>query len=173
MKLKESKEKVPATFITSYISDAWDRVGYIKADIEAIKEQYTNTGVVIECLQDILDAYLIAAGRLQAFLDNKNYVNIPDEPVKESIAESITNEVSEDLNIDTANISIDEIEIEPEIEDATKPVFKPAAMQSNSKIAEPLTKPSGDEFEFSCDFDDPDLTQEDAEMASQIMQVCR
>ena len=173
MKLKESKEKVPATFITSYISDAWDRVGYIKADIEAIKEQYTNTGVVIECLQDILDAYLIAAGRLQAFLDNKNYVNIPDEPIKESIAESINNEVSEDLNIDTVNISIDEIEIEPELEETTKPAFKPTTMQNNSKIAEPLTKPSGDEFEFSCDFDDPDLTQEDAEMASQIMQVCR
>lgn len=173
MKLKESKEKVPATFITSYISDAWDRVGYIKADIEAIKEQYTNTGVVVECLQDILDAYLIAAGRLQAFLDNKNYVPIPEESIKESITESIDAEIAEDVNIDTVNVSIDDVEVESEFEEPTQPVFKPAAMSFNKKMTEPLTKPSGDEFEFSCDFDDPELTQEDAENVSQIMQVCR
>ena len=75
MKLNESKDKIPATFITSYISDAWEKIGYINEDINAVKKEYSDTKIVVECLQDIVDAYLVAAGRLQAYLDGKEHID--------------------------------------------------------------------------------------------------
>jgi hypothetical protein len=37
--LKESKETLPIAFLTDFISKGWEEVGYLKADIEAIKDK--------------------------------------------------------------------------------------------------------------------------------------
>lgn len=181
MKLKESKEKVPATFVTSYISDAWEKVGYIKADLEAIKRDYSDTKIVCDCLQDIMDAYLIAAGRLQAFLDNKNYVDMPDTAdtkVEEALTEAVEEPVTEDANIDDIEIKIDTVNITPKfVEDnldaeETEPVMSVRRPVVTPVAPQQPAMPKGD-FEYTCDFDDPEITQDDAAKFAQIMNVNR
>ena len=44
--LKESKENLPIAFLTDFISKGWEEVGYLKADIEAIKEKLQREGVL-------------------------------------------------------------------------------------------------------------------------------
>lgn len=79
MKLIEKKSKVPASFITSYVSEAWEQIGRLKSDIEAISKEYTNAKTIIECLQDIQDAYIIAAGRLQNYLADTDEIESLDQ----------------------------------------------------------------------------------------------
>ena len=116
MKLNESKSKVPTTFLTSYISDAWDKIGYINNDIEAIKKEYSDTKVVVDCLQGIVDSYLVAVGILQAVLDGKD-ISVPEDP-KQELKKEETKTIKE--------------AVAPAAQ-ATKPIVKP--------IAKPVVKP--------------------------------
>lgn len=174
MKLKESKERVPASFVTTYISEAWDKVGYIKTDIEAIKNQYSGTKVVCECLQDIMDAYLIAAGRLQAFLDDKNYVEIPepeeDSKVEDSLTEDVILPKQEDINLHGLDLKIDSVKIAPVLSeddlDGPRPIIDKTDVCSSSSGSE-------DSFEYTCDFDEPEITQADRDNLSQMIHPAR
>lgn len=175
MKLKESKEKVPASFVTTYIAEAWDKVGYIKTDIEAIKNQYSGTKVVCECLQDIMDAYLIAAGRLQAFLDDKNYVEIPeleeeDSKVEESLTEDVILPKQEDINLHNLDIKIDNMKIAPVLPedelDEQRPIIDKTDVCSSSSGSE-------DSFEYTCDFGEPEITQADMDNFNQMIHPVR
>ena len=44
--LKENKEKLPISFLTDFISKSWEEVGYLKADIEAIKQVQSKIEII-------------------------------------------------------------------------------------------------------------------------------
>lgn len=170
MKLKESKEKVPASFVTTYIAEAWDKVGYIKTDIEAIKNQYSGSKVVCDCLQDIMDAYLIAAGRLQAFLDDKNYVEMPeiedDSKVEESLTEDVSLPKQEDINLHDVEVKIDNVKIAPTLPEDD---LDETSSVEGKVDACPASSESEDSFEYTCDFSEPEITQSDIDNFNQII----
>lgn len=148
MKLNESKDKIPATFITSYISDAWEKIGYINEDINAVKKEYSDTNVVVECLQDIVDAYLVAAGRLQAYLDGKEHIDT--EVAKENQDKVIKEELTP---------IVKPVKVETKVETPATIVTKPAPVVKPVVEATPVTpvveaKPEN-VFEYTCDFDEP------------------
>ena len=70
--LKESKETLPIAFLTDFISKGWEEVGYLKADIEAIREAYKGTKPIEDLIQDLIDAYLVCIGQLEAHIHDKN-----------------------------------------------------------------------------------------------------
>lgn len=144
MKLNESKDKIPATFITSYISDAWEKIGYINEDINAVKREYSDTKVVVECLQDIVDAYLVAAGRLQAYLDGKEHIDT--EEAKENQDKIIKEELTP---------IVKPIKVETKVETPTTIVAEPTS--TTKPVVEPMkvTPKAEDVFEYTCDFDEP------------------
>lgn len=150
MKLNESKDKIPATFITSYISDAWEKIGYINEDINAVKKEYSDTKIVVECLQDIVDAYLVAAGRLQAYLDGKEHIDT--ETAKENQEKAIKEELTPIVNTTTVQATVDTPttiatpKAAPKVAPATQTVLE--SIKSEAK--------SDDVFEYTCDFDEPD-----------------
>ena len=174
MKLKESKEKVPASFVTTYIAEAWDKIGYLKTDIEAIKDQYSGTKVVCDCLQDIMDAYLIAAGRLQAFLDDKDYVEIPDLEENSKVEESLTEDVilpkQEDINLHDVEVKIDNVKIAPVLpEDELDEIDSAESKVDVCPVSADSSSDSEDSFEYTCDFGEPELTQSDLDNFNQII----
>ena len=38
--LKESKEKLPVAFVTAFVSEGWEKVGFLKEELEAIKKEF-------------------------------------------------------------------------------------------------------------------------------------
>lgn len=90
-KLNEVKqEKLPLDFITSFVSKGWDEVGVLKASIDAIKKDFRETKQVELILSDLVDAYLICLSRLQAHMNNKDYIELPEEKeLKESVDSGI------------------------------------------------------------------------------------
>lgn len=89
--LKEQKEKMPLSVVTSFISRGWDEVGSLSEMIKTIKASFTQTGQIEDYLQNIVDAYLVCIGQMETFLHDKNYVDIPaldPKKVKESLIES-------------------------------------------------------------------------------------
>ena len=146
MKLNESKDKIPATFITSYISDAWEKIGYINEDINAIEKEYSDTKVVRECLQDIVDAYLVAAGRLQAYLDGKE--NIDTEDAAERQEQGIKEELTPIKQTTKAVTAVE----------APTTIAAPKVNKTAQQVMESLAQQasSDDVFEYTCDFDEPD-----------------
>ena len=79
--LKESKENLPIAFLTDFISKGWEEVGYLKADIEAIKEAYKGTKPIEGLIQDLIDAYLVCIGQLEAHIHDNKYLEYPEESV--------------------------------------------------------------------------------------------
>lgn len=145
MKLNESKDKIPATFITSYISDAWEKIGYINEDINAVKKEYSDTNVVVECLQDIVDAYLVAAGRLQAYLDGKEHIDteVAKENQDKMIKEELT-PIAKPVKVET------KVETPSTIATKPAPVAKPVVEATPAVEAKPENV-----FEYTCDFEEP------------------
>jgi len=106
--LNEAKEKLPVSFLTDFISKGWEEVGYLKADIEAIKEAYSGTGKIEELIQGLIDAYLVCIGQMELHLNDKNYLDYPEDSglaKKESLSEAV------ELKVEADKI---EIETEPE-----------------------------------------------------------
>ena len=68
MKIQESKEKLPITFITSFIKTGWEMIGNLTADVDAIKANYAKTGDIAEIIQDVVDAYTVAVSRIPLYL---------------------------------------------------------------------------------------------------------
>jgi len=106
-KLNESKEALPVSFLTDFISKGWEEVGYLKADIEAIKEAYKNTDKIAELIQGLIDAYLVCIGQLELHLHDKNYIEYPKDSglagskvQKESLAEGV------DIHIEGNEVTI-------------------------------------------------------------------
>lgn len=163
MKLNESKNQVPATFVTTYIADAWEKVGYINADIEQIKKEYADTAQLTEILQDLSDAYLIAAGRLQAYMDKKDYVDLPsDDEIRESLI--LKESVGDDID-DAIQTAVDQTATQLTAQVAATAMAANEDLDTDIAVELAPTQPKQpiDEFEFSCDFDDADLSDADQE----------
>lgn len=94
--LNESKEKLPVSFLTDFVSRGWEDIGYLKATISSIGENFSGTKKVEGLLQNLLDAYLVCVGQLELHLAEKDYLDIPDEAKDESLTEDLTIRVSGD-----------------------------------------------------------------------------
>ena len=144
--LKEAKEKLPISFITDFISNGWDEVGILKADIEAIESEFSSTKEISKLIQDLIDAYLVCIGQMEAHLHEKDYIEYPEDS---KLTESVTEEapkLEEDINI---KIEADKVKIEeeaPEVEEV-KPVIDEPVVEA--------PKATSETFEYFCDFDEP------------------
>lgn len=103
--LKEAKESLPVSFITSFVSDGWEKVGILKEEIEAIKNEFKGTDKVEELIQALIDAYLVCIGQMEQYLADKNGIELGQEEVKESLKEDVT------INIDHVEINEPEVEV--------------------------------------------------------------
>lgn len=96
-KLNESKEKLPISFLTDFVSRGWDDVGYLKETIKSISESFSGTKKVEELLQALVDAYLVCIGQLEAHLQAKDYL---DTDIDTKLTEDV------DIHIDGDEVSI-------------------------------------------------------------------
>lgn len=161
--LKESNEKLPLAVVTDYVSRAWEEIGRLRSEIEAIKG-FKGSKEVEDILQRLTDAYLICVGQLEGFLQDKNYIK---EPVTENLKEAIDIHIDEN-NVTVADNSGEDAVIIPinadEQEEVKKPTEAQAEIEEPEKttfadgelVGEPITEPC----DFFCDFDDPEPTRE-------------
>ena len=96
-KLTASKEKLPISFLTDFVSRGWDDVGYLKETIKSISESFSGTKKVEELLQALVDAYLVCIGQLEAHLQAKDYL---DTDIDNKLTEDV------DIHIDSDEVSI-------------------------------------------------------------------
>ena len=96
-KLTESKEKLPISFLTDFVSRGWDDVGYLKETIKSISESFSGTKKVEDLLQALVDAYLVCIGQLEAHLQAKDYL---DTDIDNKLTEDV------DIHIDGNEVSI-------------------------------------------------------------------
>ena len=164
--LKESKENLPIAFLTDFISKGWEEVGYLKADIEAIKEAYKGTKPIEGLIQDLIDAYLVCIGQLEAHIHDNKYLEYPEESGLSGTAleEELELKISPDkVEIKTENTTPVDVNEEDNIitigigEDATEDKIEPPA-QPEATDTQPVTEP-GEPFEYFVDFEEPDLSQ--------------
>lgn len=163
--LKESKETLPIAFLTDFISKGWEEVGYLKADIEAIKEAYKGTKPIEDLIQDLIDAYLVCIGQLEAHLHDNKYLDYPEESGLSGtkLEEELELKVAPDqIVIKTEKTTPVEINEEEDLiiigvdETATEAEFK--APEAAPAPVETV-KPAGEPFEYFVDFDEPDMSQ--------------
>ena len=168
--LKESKEKLPIDFITQFISKGWEEVGNLKASIDAIKQTFSDVKDIADILQDLSDAYLIAIGQMQGILQDKNYVNVPEE-AKDNLKEALNEELPDikTLGLDKPEepeainepAPAEEETLAPELDLEDEPEVKEALNEDVTIIINDEDKPSFDgAFEYFCDFDDPEPEEE-------------
>ena len=171
--LKEAKDQLPSSFVTDKISKLWEEIGYIKEEQKAIKQTFSGTDKVIEILRELEDSYLIAVSRLQAFASNKNMVVLPEADGKATIKEGLEEDapaadilqdfaakLDQDDAIDTpaakptvAAVSETDLDAETDrlmADDAEPSVSATPAKENSNK----------DNFEYFCDFDDPEPDDE-------------
>jgi len=103
VKLNESKEELPVSFLTDFISKGWEEVGYLKATIESIKESYSGTKKVEELIQDLVDAYLVCIGQLELHIHKEKYIEYPEDS---GLAESKELKEAIDIHIDGDQIEV-------------------------------------------------------------------
>lgn len=158
--LKESKENLPISFITTRLSDCWERIGNLKSEIEAINKEFKGTGKTEEILQDLMDAEIICAGRLQALLDSGKYLEFPEEA--EDVKESLSEDLDEHTIVNVDKVVIEEPKVEVGLEDEIelKPdnadVEPTADLDAEAMMImdEPQVATDGDNA-FDMDFDIP------------------
>ena len=164
--LKESKETLPIAFLTDFISKGWEEVGYLKADIEAIREAYKGTKPIESLIQDLIDAYLVCIGQLEAHLHDKNYLDYPEKSGLSGakLEEDLEFKVSADkIEIKTEKATPVEVNEEDdlitiglaEVKEEKEAEFDDSKLaMSDKKVAE-INEP----FEYFVDFDEPDMSQ--------------
>jgi len=172
--LKEAKEDLPISFITDFISNGWDAVGYLKADVEAISSVYKGTKNIVKYIEDLTDAYLICIGQMQNLLQEDKYIDYPEESKltvesaqKAKLAEDIQVIITDSQPTDSTILADLEpaVEVsEPKVSDiVVEPCDSCAAVNEPVDIEiVPDTKPtalSGEPFEYYVDFDEPDMSE--------------
>ena len=148
------KENLPVSFITDMMSKGWDEVGYLREASAAIKEEYNGTAKVEELMQDLMDAYLVFLGQLEAYLNKEEDITTNIEPEETPKPKKAAAKIEdEEKELPEAEIDIEPIE-EVEEEEEVPVVATPAAKATPSMpvVAE-------DPFDFFVDFDEPDMTQ--------------
>lgn len=180
MKINENKDNLPITYLTTLVSRGWEEVGMLREEIEAVKKEFKNTGAIEECVNNLIDAYLICIGTVEGILDNKKYVKFPEEAsaLKEAVEEikpemeaidviknqvelqveddevSLVNKGAEDADKLVLDVSDEEHEIlESEFEDNED--FEYIAddeVEKNNKSSDNKEK-EFEPFEYFCDFE--------------------
>ena len=156
--LKEAKEALPISFLTDFISKGWEEVGYMKADIEAIKDAYKGTAEIAEVIQQLIDAYLVCIGQLEAHLSDKKYIEYPEDS---KLSDAKNESLNEDVDI---HVSSDKVEISDEAGEkiAEAPIETPCEGPAcNMPPAEAEIKPIADDpLDEPFEFDGPELSPE-------------
>ena len=171
--LKEAKDQLPSSFVTDKISKLWEEIGYIKEEQKAIKQTFSGTDKVIEILRELEDSYLIAVSRLQAFAAKKNMVVIPEADGKATIKEGLEEDVpaADILQDFVAKLdrddAIDTTVTEPTVTAVTEADLDAETDRLMADDAEPSVSAvpakensNKDNFEYFCDFDDPEPDDE-------------
>lgn len=152
----------------------------LREEIEAVKKEFKNTSAIEECVNNLIDAYLICIGTVEGILDNKKYVKFPEEAsaLKEAVEEikpemeaidviknqvelqveddevSLINKGAEDADKLVLDVSDEEREIlESEFEDNED--FEYIAddeVEKNNKSSDNKEK-EFEPFEYFCDFE--------------------
>jgi len=173
IKLTESKEKVPTSVITDLVSRAWEEIGLIKANIDQLGKAYSGVSKLSNVFNELLDSYLIYVGKLEAFLEDNNLINYPDE--KEIIEEKL--DLNEDkysstiierkpieipINESKASKSVERlldetVSKELDIEDDETDLYDD---EQNSQFANKgYENTESEPADFFVDFDEPDLSE--------------
>jgi hypothetical protein len=161
-------EELPISFITDTISKGWEEVGYLKDACAAINSEYKNTDKVEQLMKDLMDAYLVFIGQLEAYLHKEDYIEAPvmeEEPKAEKIdePEDLDAEDDEEEPLPAAAVEIDPVK-EIEVDDEVGAIAAPDDFD-DLKVSDPeIKKASGpidadDAFDFFVDFDEPDMSQ--------------
>ena len=162
-KLTESKEKLPISFLTDFVSRGWDDVGYLKETIKSISESFSGTKKVEELLQALVDAYLVCIGQLEAHLQAKDYLDTDlDSKLTEDVdihidgdEVSITDDSGEKVATVPVESAAEETPVEcegPECDVPPAEVEIPAVVEPTE---EPITADNG-EFNTPFEFDAPE-----------------
>lgn len=148
--LKEAKkELLPVEFVANFISQSWDEVANLKANISGLKQSFTGTKEIEKILEDLLDAYLIAIGQLQQSLEKKDIV-IPntENKLKEEFVER--NEVNIE-KIEDEKVEDNDLELSVELNDIEENLDEQA-------IESRVSKTEKEDF-FNSDFEEPETSE--------------
>lgn len=155
--LKEQQirqDELPITFITSFVSRGWEEVGMLKEQIKALKTEFKNVDKIEEILQGLIDAYLINIGQLELFLQENDYVEVPEvEETETEESEKSEEEVEaeEEPEVKVIKVEVPEEEEKDEENETGRVVMQPAPKDFEA-------------FEYFVDFDEPSgdpLTDDD------------
>ena len=162
-KLTESKEKLPISFLTDFVSRGWDDVGYLKETIKSISESFSGTKKVEELLQALVDAYLVCIGQLEAHLQAKDYLDTDlDSKLTEDVdihidgdEVSITNDSGEKVATVPVESAAEETPAECEGPECDVPPAKVEIPTVVEPTEEPIAADNG-EFNTPFEFDAPE-----------------
>ena len=138
--LKESKEKLPVAFVTAFVSEGWEKVGFLKEELEAIKKEFSDTAKAEEVIQGLIDAYLVSIGQMEQYLSEKKNLEVP-------LTEDVT------VNIDKVEIIKPKIKIKGDKETieqdeaAGEIVTEPASNDAEVATEEPVVAEESDIIE--------------------------
>ena len=165
----KNKETIPVAFLTDFISKGWEEVGYLKADIEAIKEAYKGTSKIEELIQNLIDAYLVCIGQLELHIHDKKYLEYPEESGLSGIKldEELELKVSSNkIEIKTEeNTPVDVVEEEDKIIIGIDEVDDEDSESEDELDAEEVSAKDSIEingsepFEYFVDFDEPNIAE--------------
>lgn len=149
-------ETLPLSFLTDLVSKGWEEVGYLKEASAAIGTEYSNTDKVQSIMQDLIDAYLIFIGQMEAHLHREDYIEEPEEE------EDKDNKDTEDTTADKEEPDTNDEETEPKVEEKEEEI-PDAEIEAdllavqNKQVERPVVMDS--DFDFFVDFDEPDMSQ--------------
>ena len=157
-KLTESKEKLPISFLTDFVSRGWDDVGYLKETIKSISESFSGTKKVEELLQALVDAYLVCIGQLEAHLQAKDYLDTDiDNKLTEDVDIHIDSDevsITDDSGEEVATIPVESAAEETPVECEGPECDVPPAEVEIPAVVEPADEPiAADSGEFNTPFE--------------------
>jgi len=94
--LTESKEKLPLSFLADFISKCWDEAGYLKETAKVVKQDFRETAEIEEIIQNLTDAYLVCIGQMEAYMQDKKYIEYPEASKKDALEEAIEIKIDND-----------------------------------------------------------------------------
>lgn len=158
-----TKEKLPVSFLTDFMSKGWEEVGYLKEASAAINRDFSDTAKVEAILQDLIDAYLVCIGQIELYLEDKDYVEYPEDDKKSKTDES-ADVVVVDEPKEIPDVAIEPEAVAVEVKDAgkiaTEGDFKDFAIDDSALADARIDVPAEREIaDFFVDFDEPDMTQ--------------
>ena len=157
-KLTESKEKLPISFLTDFVSRGWDDVGYLKETIKSISESFSGTRKVEELLQALVDAYLVCIGQLEAHLQAKDYLDTDiDSKLTEDVDIHIDSDevhITDNSGEEVATIPVESVAEETPVECEGPECDVPPAEVEIPAVVEPAEEPiAADNGEFNTPFE--------------------